>query len=135
MDSKGFAAVRPLVHAIPIALCATTVIESARHLVTIGDCLLLRHCLPRTLVDQGYTGETPAGEAMLFGLQLEVVNLPEAKRGVVLLPWRWGVWHTFAWMARLRRLVRAYEPFPPWWLACISLPLLFSCLTSSPITT
>ena len=39
----------PLVHALPIALCATTVIQSARHLVTIGDCLLLRHCLPRTV--------------------------------------------------------------------------------------
>ena len=37
-------------------------IQSARQLVTISDCLLLRHCLPRAFVDQGDIGETPAQE-------------------------------------------------------------------------
>jgi hypothetical protein len=125
MDSNGLAAVRllrpsgkafgpwtGLVHAIPIALCATTVIQFARQLVTIGDCLLLRHCLPRAFVDQGDIGETPAQEAKEHGIQLEVVNLPEAKRGFVLLPWRWGDSRSFAWMTHFRRLVRDYGPLP-----------------------
>src|SRR5258708_29792113 len=40
-------------------------------------------------VDQGYTGEAAAQTAATQGIQLEVVKLPEAKRGFVLLPRRW----------------------------------------------
>ena len=39
-------------------------------------------------VDQGYTGERPAAAAAAHGIRLEVVRLPEAKRGFVLLPRR-----------------------------------------------
>jgi transposase len=60
-------------------------------------------------VDQGYTGELAAADAEAHGIRLEVVKLPTAKRGFVLLPRRWVVEHTFAWMARLRRLARDYE--------------------------
>jgi transposase len=42
-------------------------------------------------VDQGYTGEDVARTAALHGIHLEVVKLPEAKRGFVLLPRRWVV--------------------------------------------
>jgi transposase len=42
-------------------------------------------------VDQGYTGEQPAQEAAAHGIHLEVVKLPEAKKGFVLLPRRWVV--------------------------------------------
>lgn len=60
-------------------------------------------------VDQGYTGERPAQEAAKKGIKLEVVRLPQAKRGFVLLPRRWVVERTFAWMARCRRLAKDYE--------------------------
>lgn len=40
-------------------------------------------------VDQGYTGERPAATAREHGIELEVVKLPEAKRGFGLLPRRW----------------------------------------------
>jgi len=46
------------------------------------------------------------------GLQLEVVKLPEAKKGFVLLPRRWVVERSFGWMARFRRLARDYERLP-----------------------
>jgi transposase len=39
-------------------------------------------------VDQGYTGEAPAEVAQSHGMALEVVKLPEAKRGFVLPPRR-----------------------------------------------
>lgn len=39
-------------------------------------------------VDQGYTGEQPATDAKAHGIRLEVVKLPEAKKGFVLLPKR-----------------------------------------------
>jgi transposase len=63
-------------------------------------------------VDQGYTGEAPAQAAQALGLQLEVVKLPEAKRGFVLLPRRWVVERSFAWAARFRRLAKDYERLP-----------------------
>lgn len=60
-------------------------------------------------VDQGYTGATPAADAAQHGLSLEVVKHAAAKRGFVLLPRRWVVERTFAWVARFRRLARDYE--------------------------
>jgi len=63
-------------------------------------------------VDQGYTGEKPANAAAEHGIALEVVKLPEAKRGFVLLPRRWVVERSFAWATRCRRLVRDYERLP-----------------------
>jgi transposase len=63
-------------------------------------------------VDQGYTGEQAAEDAASRGMRLEVVKLPTAKRGFVLLPRRWVVERSFGWMARFRRLARDYERLP-----------------------
>jgi transposase len=60
-------------------------------------------------VDQGYTGEPAAAAASAHGIKLEVVKLPDAKRGFVLLPRRWVVERSFGWAARFRRLARDYE--------------------------
>ena len=60
-------------------------------------------------VDQGYTGDKPAAAAKKKGIELSVVKLPEAKKGFVLLPRRWVVERSFAWLARFRRLTRDYE--------------------------
>jgi len=62
-------------------------------------------------VDQGYTGDKPAEAASTQGIHLEVVKLPEAKRGFVLLPRRWVVERSFAWATRCRRLVKDYERY------------------------
>jgi transposase len=60
-------------------------------------------------VDQGYTGADAADAAKEHGIRLDVVKLPDAKRGFVLLPRRWVVERSFAWAARFRRLARDYE--------------------------
>jgi transposase len=77
-------------------------------------------------VDQGYTGENPLFDAAEKGIDLVVVRLPGAKKGFVLLPRRWVVERSFAWLSRFRRLARDYERLPGTlaqlhWLA-------FSCL-------
>jgi transposase len=51
----------------------------------IGDSVAI------TFVDQGYTGDQAAHDAETHHRQLEVVKLPEAKQGFVLLPKRWVV--------------------------------------------
>ena len=62
-------------------------------------------------VDQGYTGDRPAAAAEKQGITLELVKLPEAKRGFVLLPRRWVVERSFAWATRFRRLVKDYKGY------------------------
>jgi transposase len=63
-------------------------------------------------VDQGFTGPEPAAAAAEHGMPLEVVKVPEAKRGFVLLPRRWVVERSFAWASRFRRLAKDYERVP-----------------------
>jgi transposase len=57
-------------------------------------------------VDPGYTGEQALQDAAAHGIQLEVVQLPQAKKGFVLLPRRWVLERSFAWATRFRRLAR-----------------------------
>lgn len=90
-------------------------------------------------VDQGYTGERPATEAADAGIRLEVVKLPQAKRGFVLLPRRWVVERSFAWVARFRRLARDYERLPETVVglhflafACLLLHRLIPLVAESP---
>lgn len=64
------------------------------------------------LADQGYTGEATAQAVAEQGVVLQIVKLPHAKHGFVLLPRRWVVERTFAWLARFRRLARDYERLP-----------------------
>ena len=90
-------------------------------------------------VDEGYTGEEPAGAAEAQGMRLEVVKLPEAKRGFVLLPRRWVVERSFAWASRCRRRARDDERLPETVaglhflaFACLSLHRLVTLLAASP---
>src|SRR6476659_4919426 len=70
------------------------------------------HNVQVAYVDAGYTGEQAAEAAEEQGIRLEVVKLPDAKRGFILLPRRWVVERSFAWAARFRRLARDYERLP-----------------------
>jgi len=60
-----------------VAALAEAVQEATGDLVELVD------------VDQGYTGPDAEIAADDEGIDLEVVKLPEAKRGFVLLPRRW----------------------------------------------
>jgi transposase len=89
-------------------------------------------------VDQGYTGEKPAADAKKHGIELEVVKLPHAKHGFVLLPRRWVVERSLAWLARCRRLAKDYERLPATVagmhfiaFACLMLKHLFAGISGS----
>ena len=59
--------------------------------------------------DQSYTGEQARQDAQASEIDLQIVKLPEAKKGFVLLPRRWVVERTFAWLDRNRRLAKDFE--------------------------
>jgi transposase len=96
------------------------------------------HSVELIYVDQGYTGEQAAEDAKEHGIELQVVKLPYAKRGFVLLPRRWVVERSFAWMARCRRLAKDYERLPATVtglhfaaFACLMLTNLMSIISGS----
>jgi len=66
--------------------------------------------------DQGYTGEAFAqwvSEVRAYRrIKLEIVKRIEGQKGFVVLPRRWVVERTFAWLGRSRRLSKDYERLP-----------------------
>jgi transposase len=53
------------------------------------------HTVERAWADQGYTGEKAREAAREHDIALQIVKLPEAKKGFVLLPKRWVVERSF----------------------------------------
>jgi transposase len=111
--SKTHAAVDPLGHLL--ALHVTPASEQERDQVDTVAAAVQEgtgDAVEVAFVDEGDTGEDPAAAAAAHGIRLEVIRLPEVKRGFVLLPRRWVVARTFAWAARFRRLARDDERLP-----------------------
>jgi putative transposase len=65
--------------------------------------------LRRVWVDGGYRGQRLDWVAERFHFRLQVVLRPEERKGFTLLPRRWVVERTFAWLNHARRLSKDYE--------------------------
>ena len=59
--------------------------------------------------DGGYTGALIAWSMAMFGWVIEVVKRSDVKKGFHVLPKRWIVERTFAWLLPFRRLSKDYE--------------------------
>ena len=62
--------------------------------------------------DGSYRGELVAWVEDTFGWKLEIVEKPKDQNSFQVLPKRWIVERTFAWLVRQRRLARDYERLP-----------------------
>lgn len=62
--------------------------------------------------DGGYTGRLIAYARQALRIAVEIVAKPEGQRGFAVLPRRWVVERTFAWLVRCRRLACDYERLP-----------------------
>ena len=66
--------------------------------------------LEKILADGGYDGaDFQAWVKATFGVDLEIALRPRDKKGFVVVPIRWVVERTFAWLGRYRRLSKDYE--------------------------
>ena len=111
--SKVHMAVDTLGHLIALTVTPANAQESAQ---VDALCQQVQQATGETVklawADQGYAGEQAKSEAAENGIDLQVVKLPEAKKGFVLLPRRWVVERSFGWLARFRRLSRDFERMP-----------------------
>ena len=62
--------------------------------------------------DGGYRRTLISWVEETFGWKLEIVEKPKGQVGFQVLPKRWVVERTFAWLIRQRRLARDYERLP-----------------------
>ena len=125
--SKAHAAVDTLGHLLALVVTPANVQDRAQVAALAAAVQAATgQTVEVAFVDQGYTGERPAAAAAAEGIRLEVVKLPEAKRGFVLLPKRWVAERSFAWTSRFRRLARDYERLPTTLAGLHFLP--FACL-------
>lgn len=70
------------------------------------------HSLPRLRLiwaDGGYAGQLVDWVQQTLGWVLEIVKRPRDVQGFHVLPRRWVVERTFAWLGRYRRLSKDYE--------------------------
>ena len=59
-----------------------------------------------------FAGLLVAWAKTCYGYGLEIVVKPERQKGFSVLPWRWVVECTFAWLGQWRRLAKDYEQSP-----------------------
>jgi putative transposase len=68
-----------------------------------------QHSLQVVWADGGYTEALNIWLEMTFGIHLLIVKRSDTLAGFQLLPRRWVVERTFAWLGRYRRLSKDYE--------------------------
>jgi putative transposase len=66
--------------------------------------------LRKVWVDEGYQGKTAAAAIRHhLEIELEIVPKPVGQKGFAVIPRRWVVERTFAWLGRYHRLCKDYE--------------------------
>ena len=68
--------------------------------------------LKRIWADGGYAGKLIAWTRSMGGWILDIVKRSDHVVGFVVLPKRWIVERTFAWICRYRRMSKDYEMLP-----------------------
>jgi transposase len=96
---------------LDVALTPADTTERAGAQKLLGRALPWFAKLRKLWVDGGYTGQTFADwvKQLRPKLEVEVVKRSDSVQGFRVLPRRWVVERTFAWLMHHRRLVRDYE--------------------------
>ncbi len=114
----------------PLGLLLVVVVHAATIQDRDGARLVLDGLLgrfPRLVLiwaDGGYAGKLVEWAKEVGNWRLEIVKRPDDARGFVVLPRRWVVERTFAWLGRCRRLSKDYEERPEMSEAMIRLAMI-----------
>jgi putative transposase len=101
-----------------LGLLLTIVVHPANIQESDGAKLVLRRALgifPRLRkiwADQGYKTHLVEWAHSVWDGVIEIVERPKEAKGFQVLPRRWVVERTFAWLGRCRRLAKDYEALP-----------------------
>jgi putative transposase len=99
-------------------LLLIVVVHAANIQESDGAKLVLRRAfgrfprLQRIWADQGYKAHFVEWARAIGGWVVDIVVRPEGVTGFRVLPRRWVVERTFAWLGRCRRLSKDYEGLP-----------------------
>jgi transposase len=104
VDTNGFV-LRVLVHAADIS-------ESEGGIWLVNEHRTALACLETIRVDQGYKQMFIEWVSTYTPSTVEVVEKPKDRVGFAVLPKRWVVERTFAWLGRYRQLSKEYDRRP-----------------------
>ena len=123
VDTNGFV-LRVLVHAADIS-------ESEGGIWLVNEHRRALDCLDTIRVDQGYKQMFVAWVSENTSITVEVVEKPKDQIGFAVLPKRWVVERTFAWLGRYRQLSKEYDRRPEsteGWIYLASIDILLKRL-------
>lgn len=101
-----------------LGLILTVVVHAADMQDRDGAKLVLKKLrgafprLKKIWADGGYAGKLIEWTKSVGGWVLEIVKRSDSVVGFVVLPKRWIVERTFAWIGRYRRMSKDYEALP-----------------------
>ena len=104
VDTNGFV-LRVLVHAADIS-------ESEGGIWLLNEYADVLTSLDTIRVDQGYKAMFVEWVGQYMACAVEVVEKPADQVGFAVLPKRWVVERTFAWLGRYRQLSKEYDHYP-----------------------
>jgi transposase len=95
-----------------VMVCAASVQDRDGGRVILNRLTDRRRQVRHMFADGGFAGRLVDWAAAILRMTVEVVRKPERRRGFTVLPRRWAVEHTLAWLTAHRRLARDYERHP-----------------------
>jgi transposase len=97
---------------ITVMVCAASVQDrDGAKSALLGTYLSARRCR-FVFADAGFAGRLVEWAARVLGIIVHIVRKPEGRKGFAVLPRRWVVERTLAWITAHRRLARDYERLP-----------------------
>jgi putative transposase len=95
-----------------VLVLAADLSDQVGGLLLLGLCAASFPLLAKVWADQAYGGDFPAWVQAQYQIAVEIVAKLADQRGFVVLPKRWIVERTLAWLSRGRRLKLDYEREP-----------------------
>lgn len=109
---KRFIAVDPLGLLLAVLVPPASVHDTAGGRRLLLAVYVAGRRLRHLFTDSGFAGTLVAGAARLLSMTVEVVHRPAGQRGFQVLPRRWVVERTLAWLTAHRRLARGCDHRP-----------------------